>query len=113
MLHHIHTAAHGGMVTPGDGLSRGVALLDDKTVETGAIDEAVGIAGLVGVADEALRSKPYHMIRVAGEAGVELLLRVVPLKGRLHAAVVVAGEDGGVLEVVVHEGVGGCLTECA
>ena len=105
MLHHIHAPTEGVQVAVGRGASRGVTVLDDTSVEAGAIDEGVGIEGVValGVLDIAVGSKPHHMVRVAGEARVVLLLVVVPFEGP-HHGVVVAGEDRGVLEVVAHDG---------
>ena len=105
MLHHIHAPTEGVEVAVGRGASRGVTVLDDTAVEAGAIDEGVGIKRLLtrGVLDVAVGGKPHHMVRVAGEAGVVLLLVVVPFEGP-HHGVVVAGEDGGVLEVVAHDG---------
>ena len=104
MLHHINATTEGVQVAVLRGASRRVTVLDDTSVEARSIDEGVGIEGIVAlvVLAVAVGGKPHHMVRVAGEARVVLLLAVVPFEGS-HHGVVVAGEDGGILEVVAHE----------
>ena len=92
--YHIHTAAIGIVRTTGDIGVVGVAVLDDTALEQcRPVAAAIGFGTAAGI--ETVGSEEHHMIAVAVERGVPLLLGLVPCELRRRGEV--AGEDGGIL----------------